>query len=111
MLRPAGAAVAVAAAFACAAAAAQDRPHFTPEQIRSGAEIYERNCSPCHGARMQDPQGAFDLRKFPRAERERFVLSVSRGKNQMPGWGGLLKPEDIEALWAYVLSAEDLYGH
>ena len=110
MRRLAGVAVAIAAAFTCAAAA-QDRPRVTPEQIRSGAEIYERNCSPCHGSRMQDPQGAFDLRKFPRGERERFVLSVSRGKNQMPGWGGLLKPEEIESLWAYVLSAEDLYGH
>lgn len=104
------AAGAAAAAFACAALA-QDRPRFTPEQIRSGAEVYERNCSACHGARMQDPQGAFDLRQFPRAERERFVLSVSRGKNQMPPWGDLLKPGEIEALWAYVVSAEDLYGH
>jgi mono/diheme cytochrome c family protein len=102
---------AAAAALACATATAQDRPRFTPEQIKRGADIYERNCSPCHGSRMQDPQGAFDLRKFPRDEHERFILSVSRGKNQMPPWGGMLKPEDIEALWAYVVSAEDLYGH
>ena len=111
MRRLAAASLASAAALACAAAAAQDRPRFTPEQIKNGAEIYERNCSPCHGSRMQDPQGAFDLRKFPRGERERFILSVSRGKNQMPPWGGMLKSEDIEALWAYVVSAEDLYGH
>lgn len=82
-----------------------------PEQIRRGADIYERNCSPCHGARMMDPQGASDLRKFPHGERERFITSVTRGKNQMPPWGGLLKPEDIEALWAYVRSAESVYGH
>ena len=111
MRRLAAVSMAIAAALACAAAAAQDRPRFTPEQIKSGADIYERNCSPCHGSRMQDPQRAFDLRKFPRGERERFILSVSRGKNQMPPWGGMLKPEDIEALWAYVVSAEDLYGH
>ena len=83
----------------------------SPEQIQRGAAIYERNCSPCHGARMQDPQGASDLRKFPHNERERFINSVSRGKNQMPPWGGMLKPEDIEALWAYVISAESVYGH
>jgi mono/diheme cytochrome c family protein len=82
-----------------------------PEQVRRGADVYERNCSPCHGARMQDPQGAFDLRKFPHGERERFIVSVTRGKNQMPPWGGLLKPEDIDALWAYVISAESIYGH
>ncbi|HEV8107304.1 MAG TPA: cytochrome c [Burkholderiales bacterium] len=69
-----------------------------------GAEIYERNCSACHGARMLDPQGAFDLRKFPRTERERFINSVTKGKNQMPPWGDLLKPEEIEALWLYVVS-------
>lgn len=82
-----------------------------PQDIQRGAALYERNCSPCHGARMQDPQGAFDLRKFPHNERERFVSSVARGKNQMPGWGSILKPEDIEALWAYVVSYESVHGH
>jgi mono/diheme cytochrome c family protein len=27
---------------------------------------------------------------------------VSKGKNSMPPWDGLLKPDEIEALWAYV---------
>jgi mono/diheme cytochrome c family protein len=85
---------------------AQERPRFTAEQIRSGADIYQRNCSPCHGSRMQDPQGASDLRKFPRGERERFFVSVSRGKNQMPPWGDMLKADEIEALWAYVTTGE-----
>jgi mono/diheme cytochrome c family protein len=31
---------------------------------------------------------------------------VSRGKNSMPPWAGLLKPEEIEALWAYVMAGE-----
>jgi mono/diheme cytochrome c family protein len=92
----------------CTTAAAQAP---APEAVVRGAAIYERNCSPCHGARMQDAQGAFDLRKFPRNERERFIVAVAKGKNQMPPWGGLLKPEDIEALWAYVLSVESVYGH
>jgi mono/diheme cytochrome c family protein len=77
----------------------------SPEQVKAGAELYARNCSPCHGTRMLDPQGAFDLRTFPPDERERFFNSVRRGKNQMPPWGDLLKPEEIEALWAYVLTA------
>ena len=93
-----------AAVLACAPSAAQSpqAPNFAPEQLKTGAEIYARNCSPCHGARMLDPQGASDLRKFPRGERERFITSVTRGKNQMPPWGDLLKPEEVEALWAYV---------
>ena len=79
---------------------------FPPEQIRLGAEIFARNCSPCHGPRMQDPEGAFDLRTFPPDQHTRFVNSVSRGKNSMPPWAGLLKPEEIEALWAYVMAGE-----
>ena len=94
----------VVAALTCAPAAAQGprARDFATEQLKTGAEIYARNCSPCHGARMLDPQGAADLRKFPRGERERFINSVTRGKNQMPPWGDLLKPEEVEALWAYV---------
>jgi len=76
------------------------------QRITLGAEIYARNCSPCHGARMLDPQGAFDLRKFPRDQRERFVTSVTKGKNAMPPWGDVLKPEEIEALWLYVTTGE-----
>jgi mono/diheme cytochrome c family protein len=91
-----------AAAVGSAPAAAQQA--FTPEQVEKGADIYENNCSPCHGPRMLDPQSAFNLRNFPRDQRERFVASVTRGKNQMPPWGDMLKPDDIEALWAYVLT-------
>jgi hypothetical protein len=29
----------------------------------------------------------------------------------MPPWGDLLKPEEVVALWAYVVSAESIYGH
>ena len=77
-----------------------------PQGVTLGAEIYARNCSACHGARMLDPQGAFDLRKFPRDQRERFVTSVTKGKNQMPPWGDVLKPEEIDALWLYVTTGE-----
>jgi mono/diheme cytochrome c family protein len=88
----------------CDAAVAQEK--FSPESIQIGAEIFERNCSPCHGPRMQDPESAFDLRKFPRDAHDRFITSVTRGKNQMPPWGDLLKPEEIEALWAYIVAGE-----
>ena len=68
---------------------------FPPDQIRRGAEIYALNCSPCHGPRLYGEESAFDLRTFPRDQRERFITSVARGRNQMPPWGGLLKPEQI----------------
>lgn len=91
-----------------AASRAQDEDikSFSPKQIQAGSEIYARNCAPCHGPRMADPEGAFDLRKFPRDQRTRFVTSVSKGKNSMPPWGGLLTPEDIDNLWAYMVAGE-----
>jgi mono/diheme cytochrome c family protein len=90
----------------CAVAAAQntDPNTFTVNQIRAGAGIYAQNCSPCHGARMADPNSAFDLRKFPHDQKGRFVNSVTRGKHQMPPWGDLLKSDDLDALWAYVVA-------
>lgn len=97
---------ALAAALLCYPAAAQDA-----QKVKLGADIYERNCSPCHGARMMDPQGAADLRKFPHDQHERFVTTVTKGKNQMPPWGSLLNSEEVEALWTYVVNAESLYGH
>jgi mono/diheme cytochrome c family protein len=103
---PVAASIACAMALGFASASAQDEQTFPPEQVRTGADIYERNCSPCHGPRMLDPQSAFNLRNFPRDQRERFVTAVTRGKNQMPPWGDMLKPDDVEALWAYVLAGE-----
>jgi mono/diheme cytochrome c family protein len=94
------------AALALVSASAAGEEAFTPAQVRIGAEIFERNCAPCHGPRMQDPESAFDLRKFPRNQHDRFINSVTRGKNQMPPWGDMLKPDEIEALWAYVTTGE-----
>jgi mono/diheme cytochrome c family protein len=96
--------------FACGAlclfAATASAEEFSPERIRTGAAIYSRNCSPCHGSRMQNLESAFDLRKFPPDQHERFVSSVTHGKNQMPPWGDLLSSADVEALWAYVMAGE-----
>jgi cytochrome c6 len=80
--------------------------NFSKEQIATGGELYATNCSPCHGAHMRDPEAAFNLRKFPHDQHDRFVSSVTRGKNQMPPWGDFFKPEQLEALWAYVVAGE-----
>src|SRR5262245_17091370 len=86
--------------------AGQDGEKFTEDQIKKGAAIYAQNCAPCHGPRMRDPDAAFDLRKFPSDAKGRFVTSIMKGKNQMPPWADLLKPEDVDALWAYVRTEE-----
>jgi mono/diheme cytochrome c family protein len=98
--------VAVVILALAGAAYAEDGQGFPPERIRSGAAMFARNCSPCHGAHMIEPQGAFDLRTFPHDQHDRFVNAVANGKNQMPPWRDLLKLDDIEALWAYVVAGE-----
>jgi mono/diheme cytochrome c family protein len=90
--------------FTCASAGAQEP--FAPEKIRQGAGIYSQNCGPCHGPHMADPQGAFDLRTFPPDQKERFLNSVTKGKNSMPPWGGLFSADEIDSLWAYVMAGE-----
>ena len=94
--------LALALALLRAPAAAEEA--VTPERIRLGAEIYARNCSPCHGPRLIGEESAFDLRAFPRDQRSRFVNSVTRGKNAMPAWGDLIKGDDLDALWDYVVA-------
>ncbi len=84
-------------ALIASVAAAQD-------EAKRGADLYARHCAACHGVRMRDPEGAYDLLKFPPDAQERFVNAVTRGKSSMAPFGGLLSPEEIAALWAYVLS-------
>lgn len=54
---------------------------------------------------MNDPV-LFNLKTFPADQRLRFISSVSNGKNAMPPWRAQLKPDEIEALWAYVSMGE-----
>jgi mono/diheme cytochrome c family protein len=79
-------------------AAAADEP-----AIRTGAKIYENNCSNCHGDDLQNNSSiAFDLRRLKTDEHSRFVNSVLHGKNAMPSWEGALTMDQIENLWAYI---------
>jgi mono/diheme cytochrome c family protein len=96
--------LALALALLRAPAAAEEA--VAPEHVKRGADIYARNCSPCHGPRLKGEESAFDLRTFPRDQRARFVTSVTRGKNTMPAWGDLINGDDLDALWAYVVAGE-----
>ena len=76
-----------------------------PELVAQGKAQYRQFCSNCHGVNMVNPgTSSFDLRKFPPDDKTRFVNSVVHGKNAMPAWGDILKPDEIEAIWAYVLT-------
>ena len=99
--------LALAVTFAIAPVAGQNPSgeQFPPEQIGKGAETFAVFCTPCHGERMSNPE-FFNLKTFPPDQHSRFVNSVTNGKNAMPPWRGQLKPEDIEALWSYVVAGE-----
>ena len=74
-----GLAFALGLALVCAGAVAQDAggTPFSPEQIKKGADLYATHCATCHGSRLTKPP-----------------------------WDDVLKPDDIEALWAYVVAGE-----
>jgi hypothetical protein len=47
---------------------------------------------------------SYDLRKFPKDGKARFIDSVSNGKNGMPSWKSAIALEDMERIWLYVLT-------
>jgi len=93
-----------AAARAEEAAPAAETPD--PQMAAKGKALYAHDCSHCHGFNMVNPGTiSYDLRRFPHDQKDRFVESVIYGKNgRMPSWGDAVSLEDIDALWAYVLT-------
>ncbi len=91
-------------ALTCASSVAQEA--FSPEEVKKGAKVYASNCESCHGVRMLGPQWGIDLATFPRDNARRFVDSVTNGTKAMPPWGDVLKPDEIQALWAYVVAGD-----
>lgn len=76
-----------------------------PGDTKAGAKLYRQMCSHCHGANMVNPGTvSFDLRKFTESDQERFHTSLMNGKGAMPPLGKRLKPQEIENLWAYILT-------
>jgi mono/diheme cytochrome c family protein len=75
------------------------------QDAASGKQLYAKNCLHCHGRNMVTAgAGIYDLRQFPENDKPRFETSVTKGKKAMPPWGDKLTPEQIEDLWAYVLT-------
>jgi mono/diheme cytochrome c family protein len=89
---------------ACPGFAEETAYEAEAEMAAKGKQLYAHHCSHCHGFNMVNPGTvAYDLRQFPHHDKARFVHSVTQGKNGgMPQWGDLLKPEEIDEIWAYV---------
>jgi mono/diheme cytochrome c family protein len=73
-----------------------------PSPAEQGRKTYTSYCARCHGFNLVMVTGTFDLRTFPKDDKDRFVRSVSKGLRAMPAWEGSLKPEEIDAVWAYI---------
>jgi mono/diheme cytochrome c family protein len=111
LVAPTLAAVLAAAAPAGAEDAAQKSAHVAPgggdaALVQQGKAIYAHRCSHCHGFNMVSAGTVtYDLRGFPRDAKDRFLESVVNGKdNRMPPWGDVLSLDEIEAVWAYVMT-------
>jgi mono/diheme cytochrome c family protein len=99
-------AIVCAALAAAQAVRAADEPPPAPAEVPSveaGRRAYTSTCARCHGINLVLSSSAFfDLRTFPKDEKDRFMASVMNGKRQMPAWGGIVKPETIQSIWLYV---------
>jgi quinohemoprotein ethanol dehydrogenase len=85
--------------MACAPAFAQDRA-----AIEAGEQVYDEHCASCHGVKLR-PTGAMpDLKQQKADGRARFDQIVMSGKNQMPAWQGVVSPEELDQIWAYIRS-------
>ncbi len=82
--------------------------HCYADSSEIGKEIYHENCATCHGREMQKPGLAFDLKKFPKNDFQRFQNSVLNGKGGgMPAWRSKLNEDDVQSLWQYVISGSE----
>lgn len=96
-----------ALALGAGAAGGQTAPAAAPalsaaEEVQLGRRLYVSYCTRCHGVNMVSSGGSFfDLRTFPQ-DKERFMRSMKSGLRAMPAWEGIVKPHEMEALWAYI---------
>ncbi len=80
-------------------------PVFADEDalMKKAESTYKMFCAHCHGLKMVNPgTSSFDLRKWPKDNREGFDQAVLNGKGDMPAWGDVLLPEELDILWHYV---------
>jgi len=69
-----------------------------------GEAIYKKNCTVCHGIDGKlGLNGSKDLTVSQVTEAERIV-QITKGKNTMTPFEGILSPEEIKAVAAYTMT-------
>jgi cytochrome c55X len=69
-----------------------------------GEQVYEQHCQSCHGEKLRSAGAIPDLRELAASDRAKFDTMVMEGRGQMPAWQGIVTPEELDQLWAYVRS-------
>ena len=97
----------LATSLSTAHAGGGTQPSADSEQVALGDTIYRQFCQRCHGASLRSSGAStFDLRQFPATEHDRFIESVTEGSGDMPPHGDVLAPNEVEALFAYVVATQ-----
>jgi mono/diheme cytochrome c family protein len=72
------------------------------DQAAIGEQVYEEHCQSCHGEKLRSAGAIPDLREFGESDRAKFDKMVLEGRGQMPAWQGVVSPQELDQLWAYV---------
>jgi len=77
------------------------------EAAEAGRIVYDRICVACHGRNLVTTGVvALDLRKFPLAEKTRFVRSVTHGAGDMPPFAKVLSEAEITTIFEYIRAVQ-----
>ncbi len=87
-------------------------PAFAEGDVALGAKIFNANCTACHSGGMNVVVAPKNLKKetlqkYGMDSAEAIIAQVTNGKAVMPAFKSKLKPEEIEAVAAYVLAQAD----
>ncbi|MEO0061653.1 MAG: hypothetical protein RLZZ08_213 [Pseudomonadota bacterium] len=90
-----------------APAAPPQLPGVTPQMIASGGTLFTQHCSICHSNQPRAPLP--DLRRMSPGTHEAFDQIVLNGlfqPNGMPRWDDLLKPDQVKAIHAWLITQQ-----
>ncbi|NNF79968.1 MAG: transporter substrate-binding domain-containing protein [Rhizobiales bacterium] len=74
-------------------------------KLKKATGLYKLFCAHCHGLNMVNPgTSSFDLRKWSKDKKDEFYTVVRKGKRNMPAWGDVVTPEELDLLWFYVVT-------
>ncbi|OXM84981.1 cytochrome C [Paenibacillus rigui] len=72
-----------------------------PEQVQA---LYKQTCLSCHGNNLEGKVGpTTNLQKIgSKLSKDQIAKQITNGGNGMPGFGSKLKPEEVDALAAWL---------